>query len=44
MRLQLPWVDRLAEGLRVEDIETTHRVMAALRRALEREAGAEERA
>lgn len=35
MRLQAPWVDGLAEGLRVEDIATTRRVMAALRRKLE---------
>jgi DNA-binding MarR family transcriptional regulator len=35
MCLQAPWVDRLAEGLRVEDIATTHGVMTALRRTLE---------
>ncbi|WP_225768414.1 MarR family winged helix-turn-helix transcriptional regulator [Inquilinus sp. Marseille-Q2685] len=35
MRLQAPWVDGLAEGLRVEDIATTHAVMSALRRKLE---------
>lgn len=35
MRLQAPWVDGLAEGLRVEDIETTQAVMTALRRKLE---------
>jgi len=35
MRLQAPWVDGLAEGLRVEDIATTHGVMTALRRRLE---------
>src|SRR5687767_11715554 len=31
MRLQVPWVNELAEGLRVKDIETTHNVMTALR-------------
>lgn len=35
MRLQAPWVDGLAEGLRAEDIATTHAVMTALRRKLE---------
>ena len=35
MSLQAPWVNRLSDGLRVEDIATTHRVMTALRRALE---------
>jgi DNA-binding MarR family transcriptional regulator len=38
MRLQAPWANKLAEGLRVEDIETTGRVMAALRQKLEGEA------
>jgi DNA-binding MarR family transcriptional regulator len=31
MDLQAPWVDGLAEGLSVEDIETAHRVILALR-------------
>ena len=35
MRLQAPWIDALSDGLRVEDIETTHRVMTALRQKLE---------
>jgi len=35
MRLQAPWIDRLSDGLRIEDIDTTHRVMTALRRKLE---------
>jgi hypothetical protein len=30
-----PWVNELSEGLRVEDIETTHSVMSALRSKLE---------
>jgi DNA-binding MarR family transcriptional regulator len=35
MRLQAPWINKLSEGLQVEDIETTHGVMTALRRKLE---------
>ena len=35
MRLQAPWIDSLADGLLVKDIETFHRVIAALRRKLE---------
>ena len=41
MRLQAPWVNDLSDGLRVEDIETTHRVMTALRRKLEGDRNAE---
>ena len=37
MRLQGPWADRLAEGLRIADIETMRRVMDVLRRNLERD-------
>jgi DNA-binding MarR family transcriptional regulator len=44
MRLQGPWIDGLSEGLRVEDIETTRKVMTALRRKLEGDADAEEQA
>jgi DNA-binding MarR family transcriptional regulator len=44
MRLQAPWVDTLAEGLEVEDIETTHGVMTALRKKLEGSRDAEEQA
>jgi DNA-binding MarR family transcriptional regulator len=44
MRLQAPWVNRLSEGLRVEDIETTRSVMTTLRRRLERDNNAEEQA
>jgi len=36
MRLQRPWINALAEGLRVSDIETTHTVLATIRRRLER--------
>jgi DNA-binding MarR family transcriptional regulator len=44
MRLQAPWIDALSDGLRVEDIETTHRVMTALRQKLEGGDEPEERA
>jgi len=35
MRLQAPWINSLSEGLSVKDVETTHRVMLALRRRLD---------
>ncbi|MFN5666050.1 MarR family winged helix-turn-helix transcriptional regulator [Bradyrhizobium sp.] len=35
MRLQLPWVNRLADGLSVKDIETVARVVTTLRGRLE---------
>ena len=35
MRLQAPWVNGLSEGLSVKDVETTHRVMLALRDKLD---------
>jgi DNA-binding MarR family transcriptional regulator len=35
MRLQAPWIDNLAGGLSVKDIETTHRIAAALRKKLD---------
>jgi DNA-binding MarR family transcriptional regulator len=35
MSLQAPWVNDLADGLSVKDIETVHRVITALRRRLE---------
>jgi DNA-binding MarR family transcriptional regulator len=44
MRLQAPWVNRLSEGLQVDDIKTTHTVMKALRSKLERNGDAEEQA
>ena len=34
MGLQAPWINGLSEGLLVEDIETTHRVILALRQKL----------
>ena len=42
MRLQAPWISGLADGLSVKDIETTHRVMAAMRKKLESSDSAEE--
>jgi DNA-binding MarR family transcriptional regulator len=37
MRLQAPWINKLADGLLVKDIETVHRVTTALRQKLERD-------
>jgi len=34
LRLQAPWINELSEGLSVKDVETTHRVMLALRQRL----------
>jgi DNA-binding MarR family transcriptional regulator len=42
MHLQAPWINKLSEGLRVDDIETTHGVLAALRRKLEENGDAED--
>jgi DNA-binding MarR family transcriptional regulator len=41
MQLQAPWIDALAEGLQLADLEATHGVVAALRRKLEASADAE---
>ena len=35
MELQAPWVNGLADGLSVKDLETVHRVVTALRNKLE---------
>jgi len=35
MRLQVPWVNRLAQGLAVKEIETAHRVLTTLRQRLD---------
>jgi DNA-binding MarR family transcriptional regulator len=35
MRLQAPWINRLSDGLLVTDVETTYRVIRALRQKLE---------
>lgn len=37
MRLQVPWVNGLTEGLSVKEIEMTHRVISELRSKLARE-------
>lgn len=42
MGLQAPWINKLSEGLRVEDIETTHNVLRALRKMLESSRGADD--
>ena len=34
-RVQAPWANGLSEGLAIEDIDTTRRVVAALRKKLE---------
>jgi DNA-binding MarR family transcriptional regulator len=44
MRLQAPWINSLSNGLPVKDIQTVHRVMAALRKKLEGNDEPEERA
>jgi DNA-binding MarR family transcriptional regulator len=43
LRLQAPWINRLSGGIRVEEIEAAHSVLASLRRRLEedREVGAQ---
>ncbi|MBV8578781.1 MAG: winged helix-turn-helix transcriptional regulator [Acetobacteraceae bacterium] len=43
MRLQAPWINKLSEGLHLEDMEATHRVITALRQKLEGDGDAEER-
>jgi len=42
MRLQVPWVNKLSEELRIKDIETTQKLMLALRSKLERSGETEE--
>ena len=42
MRLQAPWINKLTDGLRVADMETTHKIITALRRRLEGNGDAEE--
>ncbi|MDD1525864.1 MarR family transcriptional regulator [Bradyrhizobium sp. WBOS7] len=41
MALQIPWVNSLSERLAVKDLQTIHRVVAALRTKLESEAEAQ---
>ncbi|MCC6656821.1 MAG: winged helix-turn-helix transcriptional regulator [Rhodocyclaceae bacterium] len=42
MRLQAPWINKLAEGLPVNAIETTHRIITAVLTRLEDDGEAEE--
>lgn len=44
MRLQLPWVNSLADELLLKDMETARRLMTALRKKLEGNVDAEEQA
>lgn len=44
MRLQTPWINKLTKGLRVADIETTHKVVTTLRSRLEGNGDAAEEA
>ncbi|HKN28696.1 MAG TPA: MarR family winged helix-turn-helix transcriptional regulator [Roseiarcus sp.] len=43
MRLQAPWVNSLADGLSVKDMETLHQVITVLRKKLEGAGDAEEK-
>jgi len=42
MRLQVPWINSLADGLSVKDIDTFHRVITTLRRKFEGDGEVEE--
>ncbi len=42
MDLQAPWVNELADGVAVKDLEKVHRVLLALRKKLEEDGQAEE--
>ena len=42
MRLQVPWINSLGDGLSLKDIDTFHRVITTLRRKLEGDGEAEE--
>jgi DNA-binding MarR family transcriptional regulator len=42
MKVQAPWINQLAEGLRLADIRATHEVISTLRRRLEASAEGEE--
>jgi DNA-binding MarR family transcriptional regulator len=44
MELQAPWVNGIADGLSVKDIETVHRVITPLRQRLEKADEPEDRA
>ena len=42
MRLQMPWINKISEGLHVTDIETTHGVITTIRQRLEAKGDTEE--
>jgi len=42
MRLQVPWVESLCEGLPLKDVETSNRVVGVFRQRLDREEESEE--
>jgi hypothetical protein len=44
MGLQAPWINALAEGLKVSELETAHSVIARLRQKLEGEGDDENQA
>jgi DNA-binding MarR family transcriptional regulator len=44
MRLQVPWINNLSDGLSVEDVEAAHRVVTAVRKKFEGDVDAEEQA
>ena len=44
MRLQAPWINKLAQGIPVADIATTHRVLLVLSRNVEASEAADEQA
>lgn len=44
MRLQAPWINKLAQGITVADLATTHRVLLALHRNLQTDEAADEQA
>ncbi|OUD14075.1 MarR family winged helix-turn-helix transcriptional regulator [Thioflexithrix psekupsensis] len=37
MRLQVPWINQLSDGLHVEEIKITHKIMTAIQEKLERD-------
>jgi len=42
MNVQTPWINRLADGLRVADIETTRELISTLRQRLEADSEGDE--
>jgi len=39
LKLQAPWINELAQGLEVDEIQATHRVLNQLRNRLEQDQG-----